>query len=114
LDLIFAAVSSRRGAELSILRTDVEILERIEQRVLWLASVVSIMTALYSGHLRREDRVSVKPHAAPVGSVGIGATATILAALAHRYVSQHFEHFGLDADAIVGSAWDLIDEVGAG
>jgi pyruvate dehydrogenase E1 component len=69
-------------------------LERIQQRVLWLAtrmvheanhlranpdqtkvgghqassaSVVSIMTALYfGGWLRAGDRVSVKPHASPV------------------------------------------------
>jgi pyruvate dehydrogenase E1 component len=97
------------------------------------ASIVSIMTALYFEHLRAPDRVSVKPHAAPVlhainyllgrldesyltelrsfgglqsypsrakdpdpvdfstGSVGIGATATIWSALAHRYVAGHFE-----------------------
>src|SRR5580704_1214271 len=30
------------------------------------ASMVSIMTALWFGHLRPEDRVSVKPHASPV------------------------------------------------
>jgi len=30
------------------------------------ASMVSIMTALWFGHLRSEDRVSVKPHASPV------------------------------------------------
>jgi pyruvate dehydrogenase E1 component len=97
------------------------------------ASIVSIMTALYFEHLRAPDRVSVKPHAAPVlhainyllgrldesylttlrefgglqsypsrakdpdpvdfstGSVGIGATATIWSALAHRYVAGHFD-----------------------
>ena len=94
--------------------------------------MVSIMTALYFEHLRGPDRVSVKPHAAPVlhaiqyllgnldrryltelrafsglsvpepakdpvpadfstGSVGIGATAPIWGALAHRYVAGHFE-----------------------
>jgi pyruvate dehydrogenase E1 component len=136
------------------------LLEAVESRVLWLAtsivhhanrvrpkrselkvgghqassaSVVSIMTALYFAHLRGPDRVSVKPHAAPVlhaieyllgkldpdylttlraygglqsypsrlkdpvpadfstGSVGIGATATIWSALAHRYVAGHFD-----------------------
>ncbi len=68
-------------------------LERIQDRVLWLAtsmvhhanrvrpnasgmkvgghqassaSITSIMTALYFDHLRADDRVSVKPHAAPV------------------------------------------------
>ena len=30
------------------------------------ASMVGIMTALYFEHLRAPDRVSVKPHAAPV------------------------------------------------
>src|ERR1700756_5149323 len=30
------------------------------------ASMVSIMTSLWFGHLRPEDRVSVKPHASPV------------------------------------------------
>jgi pyruvate dehydrogenase E1 component len=70
-----------------------ELLRRIEQRVLWLAvrmvdaanherdtgdgvkvgghqasstSMVSIATALYFAHLDAEDRVSFKPHAAPV------------------------------------------------
>ncbi len=74
--------------------TDLEVLDRIQRRVLWLAtrmvheanhvrpnpdstkvgghqassaSVVSIMTALYfGGWLRAGDRVSVKPHASPV------------------------------------------------
>jgi pyruvate dehydrogenase E1 component len=68
-------------------------MREIEQRVLWLAtsivdhanrvrpnpsgmkvgghqassaSMVSIMTALWLGHLRAEDRVSVKPHGSPV------------------------------------------------
>src|SRR3981081_3899662 len=97
------------------------------------ASTVSIMTALWFGHLRAPDRVSVKPHASPVlhaieyllgaldpsylttlrefgglqsypsrlkdpvpadfstGSVGIGATAPIWSAIAHRYVAGQFE-----------------------
>ena len=72
---------------------DVEILKKIEKKVLWLAcwmihnanhirenqdglkvgghqassaSIVSIMTALYFSILRPEDRVAVKPHASPV------------------------------------------------
>src|SRR5919199_496547 len=73
---------------------DVATLESIQSRVLWLAtsmvhhankvrtrpasgvkvgghqassaSMVSIMTALWFEHLRAADRVSVKPHAAPV------------------------------------------------
>ncbi|MGZ2362030.1 pyruvate dehydrogenase [Streptomyces sp. 372A] len=73
--------------------TTLDVLHRIEDRVLWLssaivhhanrvrpnpsglkvgghqascASMVSIMTALWFRHLRPEDRVSVKPHASPV------------------------------------------------
>jgi pyruvate dehydrogenase E1 component len=72
---------------------ELEILESVQQRVLWLAttiihhankvretpsgvkvgghqassaSMVSIMTALYFEYMRAPDRVSVKPHAAPV------------------------------------------------
>jgi pyruvate dehydrogenase E1 component len=72
---------------------DLDLLERIQRRVLWLAtsivhhankvretssgvkvgghqsssaSVVSIMTALYFEHMRAADRISIKPHAAPV------------------------------------------------
>src|SRR5665213_2342445 len=73
--------------------SDLEVLDRLQRRVLWLAtsmvhyankvrttdsgvkvgghqassaSMVSIMTALYFHHLNASDRVSVKPHAAPV------------------------------------------------
>ena len=75
---------------------DVEVLERVQQRVLWLAtrmidhanrerpavvgdmaikvgghqassaSMVSIMTALWFGHITGDDKVAVKPHASPV------------------------------------------------
>ena len=73
---------------------DLEVLRTIEQRVLWLASriidhanrrptaggndvkvgghqassasMVSIMTALWFGHLTGDDKVAVKPHASPV------------------------------------------------
>ena len=161
------------------------VLEEVERRVLWLAtsivhhankvrqtrsgvkvgghqassaSLVSIMSALYFEHLRGADRVSVKPHAAPVlhainylrgsldpryltelrayrglqsypsrakdpdpvdfstGSVGIGATATLWSALAHRYVSGHFEapaggrHVALlgDAELDEGAIWEAL------
>ncbi len=71
--------------------TDLDTLRNIEQRVLWLAcrivdvanrrhhseikvgghqassaSMVSIMTALWFGHIGGEDKVAVKPHASPV------------------------------------------------
>ena len=72
---------------------DVETIEQIEQRVLWLAvrmvdtanherpdaggikvgghqassaSMVSIMSALWFGHLTGDDKVAVKPHSSPV------------------------------------------------
>jgi pyruvate dehydrogenase E1 component len=82
------AVSSHRAGSV-----DLETLEEIERRVLWLAvrivdaanreretgdgvkvgghqassaSLVSVMTALWFAHLEASDRVSVKPHASPV------------------------------------------------
>jgi len=70
---------------------DLDTLREIEQRILWLAtrivdaanrrdgtvikvgghqascaSIVSIMTALWFGHISTEDKVAVKPHASPV------------------------------------------------
>jgi pyruvate dehydrogenase E1 component len=126
------------------------------------ASLVSIMSALYFEHLRAPDRVSVKPHAAPVlhainyllgtldrryltelrafgglqsypsrakdpdpvdfstGSVGIGATATIWSAVAHRYVAGHFDvprggrQVALvgDAELDEGAIWEaLVDPI---
>src|SRR3954452_11195097 len=165
--------------------TEIEVLEAVQRRVLWLATsivhhanrvrktpsgvkvgghqassalIVSIMTALYFHHLRAPDRVSVKPHAAPVlhaieyllgwldprhltelrafgglqsspsrlkdpvpadfstGSVGIGATAPIWSALAHRYVAGHFDvpqggrQVSLvgDAELDEGAVWEAI------
>ena len=164
---------------------DLEVLDRVQQRVLWLAtaivhhanrvrttpsgikvgghqassaSMVSLMTALWFGSLRAADRVSVKPHASPVlhainfllgrldasylprlrefgglqsypsrskdpdpvdfstGSVGIGATAPIWGALAHRYVASHFDvppggrQIALvgDAELDEGAVWEAI------
>jgi len=164
---------------------ELAVLEHLQQRVLWLAvsmihhankvrsatsevkvgghqassaSIVSIMTSLYFHHLNAQDRVSVKPHAAPVlhainymmgrldpkyltelrayrglqsypsrtkdpdpvdfstGSVGIGATATIWSALAHRYVTTRFEappagrHIALigDAELDEGAIWEAL------
>jgi len=165
--------------------TEIAVLDAVQRRVLWLAtsivhhanrvrrtpsgvkvgghqassaSMVSIMTALYFHHLRAPDRVSVKPHAAPVlhaieyllgqldrrhltelrafgglqsypsrlkdpvpadfstGSVGIGATAPIWSALAHRYVAGHFDvpqggrQVSLvgDAELDEGAVWEAI------
>ena len=122
------------------------------------ASMVSLMTALYFGHLEAPDRVSVKPHASPVlhainhllgrldrryletlrefgglqsypsrtkdpdpvdfstGSVGLGATAPIWSAIAHRYVAGHFDvprggrQIALigDAELDEGACWEAI------
>jgi pyruvate dehydrogenase E1 component len=122
------------------------------------ASSISLLTALYFLHLRGPDRVSVKPHAAPVlhaieyllgkldpsylttlraygglqsypsrtkdpvpadfstGSVGIGATATIWSAVAHRYVAGRFDvpqggrQVALlgDAELDEGAIWEAV------
>ena len=162
-----------------------EALDSVQRRVLWLAtsmihhanrvrstdsgvkvgghqsssaSMVSIMSALYFMHLTDRDRVSVKPHAAPVlhainyllgrldrryltelrayrglqsypsrskdpdpvdfstGSVGIGATATIWSAMAHRYAAGHLDvsdngrHIALvgDAELDEGAIWEAV------
>jgi pyruvate dehydrogenase E1 component len=88
-----------------------ETLESVERRVLWLAtsivhhankvretpsgvkvgghqsssaSMVGIMTALYFHHLRAEDRVSVKPHAAPVAQ----AISYMLETLDREYLTE--------------------------
>jgi len=166
-------------------RAGLDALDRVQRRVLWLAatqvhhankvrstasgvkvgghqassaSMVSIMSALWFSQLQAADRVSVKPHAAPVlhainyllgrldrryltelrtfgglqsypsrskdpdpvdfstGSVGIGATATIWSALAHRYVAGHYDvppggrHIALvgDAELDEGAIWEAL------
>jgi pyruvate dehydrogenase E1 component len=98
----------------------VETLDAVQQRVLWLAvsmvhhanrvrgvesgvkvgghqassaSMVSIMTALYFAHLRAEDRVSVKPHAAPV----LHAINYLLGSLDVRYLSELRSFGGLQS-----------------
>ncbi|MDQ6672480.1 MAG: pyruvate dehydrogenase [Chloroflexota bacterium] len=99
----------------------VEVLERIERRVLWLAtrmiheanhvrpnfdharvgghqassaSVVSILTALYFGDwLRAGDRVSIKPHASPVFHV----IQYLLGNLDRRYLTTLRDFGGLQA-----------------
>ena len=87
-----ADITGARDARPAI-EPDLTVLEKIEQRVLWLAtrivdaanhdretgdgvkvgghqassaSLVSVMTALYFAYLDAPDRVSVKPHASPV------------------------------------------------
>ncbi|MDW5593049.1 pyruvate dehydrogenase [Conexibacter stalactiti] len=90
---------------------ELAVLETVQRRVLWLAtsivhyankvratssgvkvgghqassaSMVSIMTALYFHHLRAPDRVSVKPHAAPV----LQAINYLLGTLEERYLTE--------------------------
>lgn len=95
-------------------------LEQIQQRVLWLAtlivhhanyvrpnpdgtkvgghqassaSMVTILTALYFHYLRAGDRVSVKPHASPV----FHAIQYLLGQLDQRYLTTLREYGGLQA-----------------
>jgi len=90
---------------------ELELLDAIQRRVLWLAvsmihhankvrvagdgvkvgghqassaSMVSIMTALYFEHLKAGDRVSVKPHASPV----LHAINYLLGSLDERYLTE--------------------------
>src|SRR5579864_8632892 len=100
--------------------TGADTLGEIEQRVLWLstaivdhanrvrenpsglkvgghqassASMVSIMTALWFGQLRRGDRVSVKPHASPV----LHAINYLLGVLDERYLTTLRKFGGLQS-----------------
>ena len=170
---------------------DERVLREISRRVLWLsaaivdaanagrpndtgvkagghqassASMVDIMVALWFVELTSRDRVSVKPHAAPVlhainyllgdleesylptlrakgglqsypsrlkdpdtvdfstGSVGIGATAALWAAIAHRYVASQFPSAPLagrfvsllgDAELDEGAIWEAVADPAA-
>jgi pyruvate dehydrogenase E1 component len=100
--------------------SDIDALERIERRVLWLAasivhhanhvrttpsgikvgghqassaSMVSIMTSLYFANLRAADRVSVKPHASPV----LHAINYLLGRLEPRYLTELRAFHGLQS-----------------
>ncbi|WP_214407486.1 transketolase-like TK C-terminal-containing protein [Pseudonocardia lacus] len=97
-----------------------DVLRAVEQRILWLsaaivhhanrvrpnpgglkvgghqassASMATIMTALWFGHLRAEDRVSVKPHASPV----LHAINYLLGELDERYLGTLREFGGLQS-----------------
>lgn len=97
-----------------------EVLRQIERRVLWLstsmvhhanrvrpnpsgmkvgghqassASMVTIMTSLWFGQLRNEDRVSVKPHASPV----LHAINYLLGGLDGSYLTRLREFGGLQS-----------------
>src|SRR5438874_392625 len=102
------------------LQDDVAVLERLQQRVLWLAvrmvdyanrerpnadrlkvgghqassaSVVTLMTALCFADLGAEDRLSVKPHASPV----LHAIEYLLGRLPRKYLTTLREFGGLQA-----------------
>ena len=170
------------------LDVDLDTLEVIQRRVHWLAvrmvdhanrergdaggikvgghqasstSMVTLMTALWFGHLAAPDLVAVKPHAAPVfhairyllgeldadrltqlrsfgglqaypsrtkdagridfstGSVGLGATAPLFAAMVRRYVDAHhgprpqpsrFIALLGDAELDEGNVWEAIGD----
>jgi pyruvate dehydrogenase E1 component len=99
---------------------DLEVLESIQRRVLWLASdiihhanhvrpnvdgikvgghqassasVVSILTALYFGFLRAGDRVAIKPHSSPV----FHAVQYLLGNLPREYLTTLRQFHGLQA-----------------
>lgn len=102
------------------LTVDLDVLDKIRQRVLWLstaivhhanrvrpnpsglkvgghqascASMVHIMTALWFEHLRSGDRVSVKPHASPV----LHAINYLLGGLDEAYLTTLREFGGLQS-----------------
>jgi len=84
--------ASTTGPATTPATVDLDVLERVQQRILWLAvrmvdhanrerpageikvgghqassaSMVGIMTALWFGHISGDDKVAVKPHASPV------------------------------------------------
>ncbi len=99
---------------------DLKALDAVQRRVLWLAtsivhhankvretasgvkvgghqassaSLTSVMTALYFAHLRGPDRVSVKPHAAPV----LHAVNYLLGRLDRDYLTRLREFGGLQS-----------------
>lgn len=105
------AAAMVRCTPMAAAHTNLDVLASIQRRVLWLAtsivhhankvratrsgvkvgghqassaSLVSIMTALYFDFLRGPDRVSVKPHAAPV----LHAINHLLGRLDRRYLTE--------------------------
>ena len=111
-----SAVEARSGPH----DVDLEVLDAVQRRVLWLAtaivhhanrvrpnpsgikvgghqassaSMVSLMTALWFGHLEAPDRVSVKPHASPV----LHAINFLLGDLPAEYLGTLREFGGLQS-----------------
>jgi pyruvate dehydrogenase E1 component len=115
-----STIAMPTGADAEPSSRALESLRSIERRVLWLstsivhhanrvrentsgmkvgghqassASLVTIMTSLWFGQLRAEDRVSVKPHASPV----LHAINYILGSLDERYLTTLREFGGLQS-----------------
>ena len=113
-------MAEQRAAVSDPAPSSLEVLEAVQRRVLWLAtsmvhhanrvrttssgvkvggheassaSLVGIMTALYFEHLRAPDRVSVKPHAAPV----LHAINYLLGTLDRSYLTTLREFGGLQS-----------------
>jgi pyruvate dehydrogenase E1 component len=110
----------REEAPGGISQAELETLQRIERRVLWLAirivdyanrerekqdelkvgghqassaSIVSLMTALYFRELRADDLVSIKPHASPA----LHAVEYLLGRLDRRYLTELRAYGGLQS-----------------
>src|ERR1700745_2644926 len=111
---------------------DLEVLQSVEQRVLWLstaiihhanrirpntsglkvgghqascASMVSIMTSLWFDHLQSGDRVSVKPHASPV----LHSINCLLGQLDESYLTRLREFGGLQSSPSRSKDPDPVD-----
>jgi pyruvate dehydrogenase E1 component len=109
--LLWTIVVETATADVSQDVVDLAVLESVQERVLWLAtsivhhankvrstpsgvkvgghqassaSMVTMMTSLYFEHMRAPDRVSVKPHAAPV----LHAINFLLGRLDKRYLTE--------------------------
>lgn len=117
-----SSVSSDSPASVATIYSDphLETLAEIERRVLWLstsivhhankvrpntsgikvgghqassASIATIMTSLWFGQLRSEDRISVKPHASPV----LHAINYLLGELEEQYLTTLRKYKGLQS-----------------
>ena len=118
--------------ESKVAQEDLEILESIQDRVLWLstrivdyanndrpnvdglkvgghqassASLVSVLTALYFNYLDSEDRISIKPHAAPV----FHAIQYLLGNLDESYLKKLREAGGLQSYPSRTKDPDIVD-----
>ena len=115
-----ASIAPKASDEPAIRPDSIEALQEVEQRILWLsslivhhannirpnnekskvgghqassASVVTIITALYFHFLKSGDRVSIKPHASPA----FHAAQYLLGNLDRKYLTTLREYKGLQA-----------------